>query len=84
MLSACDESGGMNKEHKISLSDAYAVETPDDSVQLYKEWADTYDEEFVAATGYVAFQSAAKFFLQQTERPEGAVLDVGCGTGRDS
>jgi ubiquinone/menaquinone biosynthesis C-methylase UbiE len=71
----------MNNEMKISLQDAYAVETPDDSVQLYKEWADSYDEDFIAATGYVAFQRAAGFFLKQQDRPAGPVLDVGCGTG---
>ena len=68
-------------ERKFSLADAYAVETPDDSVQLYKDWADSYDEDFIAATGYVAFHRAAKLFLQQPDRPDGAVLDVGCGTG---
>lgn len=71
----------MNNEMKISLQDAYSVETPDDSVQLYKDWADSYDEDFIGATGYVAFQRAAGFFLQQAERPVGPVLDVGCGTG---
>lgn len=71
----------MNNEMKISLRDAYAVETPDDSVQLYKEWADSYDKDFIAATGYVAFHQAANCFLQQADRQTGPVLDVGCGTG---
>jgi len=71
----------MSEEQKISLADAYAVVTPDDSIQLYKDWAGSYDEDFIAATGYVAFHSAAKLFLQQTNRPDGPVLDVGCGTG---
>lgn len=71
----------MNDRKKITLEDAYAVETPDDSVELYKDWADSYDEDFIAATGYVAFQRAAQFFLDQDGRPDGPVLDVGCGTG---
>jgi ubiquinone/menaquinone biosynthesis C-methylase UbiE len=71
----------MSNEMKISLRDAYAVETPDDSVELYKDWADSYDEDFIAATGYVAFQQAATFFLKQADRQPGPVLDVGCGTG---
>ena len=71
----------MNIKQKISLSDAYAVETPDDSIQLYKDWADTYDEDFIAATGYVGYLNAVRFFLEQKERPDGPVLDVGCGTG---
>lgn len=71
----------MSRKEKISLGEAYAVETPDDNIQLYKDWADTYDADFVAATGYVGYQRAAEFFLQQTGRPAGPVLDVGCGTG---
>ncbi len=71
----------MSKEQKITLSDAYAVETPDDSIQLYKDWADTYDADFIAAKGYVGYLNAARFFLEQEGRPDGPVLDVGCGTG---
>ncbi|MGI9270381.1 MAG: class I SAM-dependent DNA methyltransferase [Woeseiaceae bacterium] len=71
----------MSNKEKISLGDAYAVETPDDNIQLYKDWADTYDADFVAATGYVGYQRAAEFFLKLTDRPAGPVLDVGCGTG---
>jgi len=71
----------MTNDMKITLQDAYAVETPDDSVELYKDWADSYDKDFIAATGYVAFQHAAQCFLQQQDRPAGPVLDVGCGTG---
>ncbi len=71
----------MNKDKKISLTDAYAVETPDDSIQLYKDWADSYDEDFIAAKGYVGYLNAARFFLEQKDRPDGPVLDVGCGAG---
>ena len=71
----------MNKDKKITLTDAYSVETPDDSIQLYKDWADTYDEDFIAAKGYVGYLNAAKFFLEQEGRLDGPVLDVGCGTG---
>ena len=31
---------------KIDLSDAYALETPEDSINLYKKWAQTYDKDF--------------------------------------
>ncbi len=79
-LRRCDRTV-LNKDKKISLNDAYAVETPDDSIQLYKDWADTYDEDFIAAKGYVGYLNAARYFLEQKNRPEGPVLDVGCGTG---
>lgn len=71
----------MNKDKKITLSEAYTVETPDDNIQLYKNWADTYDDDFIAAKGYVGFLNVANFFLRQENRPDGPVLDVGCGTG---
>ena len=71
----------MSNDKKITLTDAYSVETPDDSIQLYKAWAATYDDDFIAATGYVGYLNAARFFLEQAERPDGPVLDVGCGTG---
>jgi predicted TPR repeat methyltransferase len=71
----------VSNNDKISLSDAYSVETPDDNIELYKDWAETYDADFVAATGYVGYLNAARFFLEQEDRPAGPVLDVGCGTG---
>lgn len=71
----------MQEESKIGLREAYAVETPEDNVELYKNWADSYDEDFVLATGYVAFLRCADFYLQHPLRISGSVLDVGCGTG---
>jgi predicted TPR repeat methyltransferase len=71
----------MAGDNKISLGDAYSVETPDDNIELYRDWADTYDNDFIAATGYVGYLNAARFFLEQKGRPDGPVLDVGCGTG---
>lgn len=71
----------MTGESKIGLQDAYAVETPQDNVELYKSWADSYDEDFVSATGYVAYQRCADYYLQHPLRISGPVLDVGCGTG---
>lgn len=71
----------MSEDTKIGLQRAYSVETPDDSIELYRNWADTYDEEFIKATGYVAYQRAADFYLQEAGDHSGSVLDVGCGTG---
>jgi len=71
----------MTEETKIGLQDAYSVETPEDNIDLYKNWADSYDEDFVLATGYVAFMRCADFYLQHPMRISGPVLDVGCGTG---
>ena len=71
----------MNKKRKFNVDDAYALETPADSVRLYGAWADTYDAEFVASSGYLAYLRVAEILLRQRSLISGAVLDVGCGTG---
>ena len=46
---------------------------------MYRDWADTYDEAFIAATGYEYPARIAEIFDQLGG--VGPVLDVGCGTG---
>lgn len=62
-----------------SLDGAYAIETPDDSVKLYRSWAETYDSQFAAAHGYVMPRQIARIFAD--EGGAGPVLDIGAGTG---
>lgn len=71
----------VSKKRKISVEDAYAVETPADNVRLYADWANTYDSDFVASTGYVYHQRVAEILVRQRSLINGAVLDIGCGTG---
>ena len=71
----------MSKKRPLNVDDAYALETPADSVRLYGEWADTYDSNFVESEGYVVHLRVAEVFLRQRSLINGAVLDVGCGTG---
>lgn len=71
----------MRKKRKFNVDDAYAIKTPADSVRLYGEWADTYDSEFVEPVGYVVYLRVAELLVQQRSLINGAVLDVGCGTG---
>ena len=33
-------------EKKIGYDDAYSLKTPEDSIKLYKKWAQTYDQDF--------------------------------------
>ena len=40
-----------NNEEYFDLTDAYSVETPEDNVDLYARWADTYESGFVADEG---------------------------------
>jgi predicted TPR repeat methyltransferase len=71
----------VSKKRKISVDDAYAVETPADNVRLYADWADTYDSDFVASKGYVYHLRVAEILVRERSLINGAVLDVGCGTG---
>lgn len=71
----------MSKKRKLNVDDAYAVETPADNVRLYGDWAETYDADFVASEGFVYHLRVAEIMLQQQSLIDGAVLDVGCGTG---
>lgn len=66
---------------KLGLDDAYAVRTPDDNRALYRDWADTYDSEFVAARGYVYAEEVARHFVGALPEAAQPLLDVGCGTG---
>ena len=71
----------MNKKQKFNVDDAYALETPADSVRLYGEWAETYDTDFVNSVGYVVYLRVAEQLIQFRDLINGPVLDVGCGTG---
>lgn len=64
----------------LSLDEAYALETPDDSRRLYGAWASTYESDFVDATGYIYPRKVAEQFVSGFDG-SGPVLDVGCGTG---
>ena len=65
--------------HEPSLDGAYDLKTPDDSVRLYKEWADTYDDSFVASHRYIMHEHVARAYVNAGGYQP--VLDVGAGTG---
>ena len=46
-------SAGPDDKGGLDLAAAYAVETPDDSRDLYARWATTYESGFIADNGYV-------------------------------
>lgn len=64
---------------KPSLGAAYALETPEDSVRLYRGWAETYEAGFMAALDYRLHIEVARAFVEAGGC--GPVLDVGAGTG---
>ncbi len=66
---------------KIKLNDAYSLQTPDDSIKLYKQWAKTYDQDFAISSNYLSPQKIGNFFLEHTKESDTPILDVGAGTG---
>lgn len=64
---------------KPSLDGAYALRTPDDSVELYGQWAETYDSDFARNSDYILHEHVARHFVNIGGF--GPVLDVGAGTG---
>ncbi len=65
---------------KPDLQTAYALETPQDSINLYRNWAKTYDDDFAKANDYQNPRQVADLFAKHNigNIP---VLDVGAGTG---
>lgn len=67
------------REHLWKL--AYAARTKDDLRSLYREWADSYDEDH-AAVGFAGHESVAEVLARHTAfRRVAPVLDAGAGTG---
>ena len=64
---------------KDRLAAAYSLKTPDDSRKLYADWADTYDFDFVAASGYQLHAQVARAFVEAGG--QAPILDMGAGTG---
>ena len=71
----------MSTGDDLDLSEAYAVETPDDNRDLYARWASTYESGFIARHEYVYHQGVAAVFAEAAGPDDVPVLDVGCGTG---
>lgn len=72
---------GSEAADRIGLADAYALRTPDDSVELYRRWSDSYEDDFMVGHGYVYHTGVAELFAAEAGPEDGPVLDVGCGTG---
>ena len=60
---------------------AYALEGAEDVKALYRDWAATYDADFIEAMGYVYPREVARIFLERRRAGDAPVLDVGCGSG---
>lgn len=62
------------------LEGAYALKTPSDNLDYYRDFASHYDASFADAMGYT-YPAMVAAVLAQTKCPKGTILDIGCGTG---
>lgn len=67
-------------DKKPELNVAYALKTPEDSIDLYGNWAATYDADFAEANDYRYPALVAELFAERSGANT-PVLDVGAGTG---
>ena len=67
-------------DYQPLIEKAYDRKTTDEVVELYRDWAESYDDE-LADYAYVAPErgaaTLARFVADRTTR----IIDVGCGTG---
>ena len=66
-------------KNKPSLQNAYDLKSPNDNIELYSAWAETYDNDFIEDMQYKLHLSVAEEFV--LNGGNGLVLDVGAGTG---
>ena len=64
---------------KPDLDGAYDLKTPEGSIRLYRDWAETYDETFAKEHAYIMHQHVARAYVNAGGFQP--VLDVGAGTG---
>ena len=68
-------------EKKIKLNDAYSLKTPEDSIKLYKKWAQTYDKDFALDNNYLSPKKISNYYNKYSRNTDTPILYVGAGTG---
>lgn len=63
------------------LKEVYGDRTVEDQRRIYRDWADTYDEQTTGEFGWMGFKPAAEGFAERVPDQGARVLDAGCGTG---
>jgi predicted TPR repeat methyltransferase len=66
---------------KKGLKDAYSIKTPEDSINLYRSWASSYDSDFAKQNDYRSPLEITKYFDKYSNNKDTPILDVGAGTG---
>jgi predicted TPR repeat methyltransferase len=69
----------MSSDELAKLGSAYALEGTEQVRALYRDWAASYDSDFIGRMAYVLPKIVAEVF--QRHGGAGPILDVGCGSG---
>ena len=68
-------------KNKLGYDEAYSLKSPEDSIKLYKKWAQTYDQNFALNSNYLSPIKISSFFNKYAKNTDTPILDVGAGTG---
>jgi SAM-dependent methyltransferase len=79
-MTALKQEGMPMTDDAYDLDEAYQINGPEDARRLYGDWAETYDDSFGAAWGYIAPREIAAI-LKSEIAPTAEILDIGAGTG---
>lgn len=71
----------VDKRDAALLRRAYALTNLDDGMELYTEWASTYDRTMIEGLGYISHRRLVDVLCQHVLWRDRAVVDIGCGTG---
>ena len=63
------------------LRRAYGLSSDEESLALYRDWAKTYDKTMLQGLHYQSPRLLAERLSALLPARDGAVLDIGCGTG---
>ena len=74
---------GLENTPEQLLARAYALcgDDPDETLKLYADWAETYDQTMLDGLSYRSPQRIATLAAEAVARRDVWALDVGCGTG---
>mgnify|MGYP003331271546 CR=1 FL=1 len=68
-------------EQLVARAYALCGNDPDETMKLYADWAETYDQTMLDGLAYRSPQQIAALAAVTEERRDVRVLDVGCGAG---
>lgn len=70
----------MSLDDGYDLDEAYQIDGPEDARRMYGAWAESYDDSFGKAWGYIAPREIAAI-LKGEIAGDAEILDIGAGTG---